>query len=198
MPVPHRITRLARRTLDVLLGVIILVVVAIVVVARVIPVVTGGATFVVGGGSMEPAIPTGSLVIATPVAASQLAPGDVVSVRVGEKQAVFTHRVVRLVDREGGTWLETKGDANDEPDPSIIPATSVIGRVAVTVPYAGYAVWLTSTAPGLMFVLSLAVLVLAGAWLLESMELDYEHARRRAASVMAASSETATGEAATG
>jgi signal peptidase len=198
MPVPHRITRLARRTLDVLLGVIILVVVAIVVVARVIPVVTGGATFVVGGGSMEPAISTGSLVIATPVPAAQLAPGDVVSVRVGEKQAVFTHRVVRVVDREGDTWLETKGDANDEPDPSIIPATSVIGRVAVTVPYAGYAVWLTSTAPGLMFVLSLAVLVLAGAWLLESMELDYERARRRAASVMTASSETAAGEAATG
>jgi len=183
MPVPHRITRLARRTLDVLLGVIILVVVAIVVVARVIPVVTGGATFVVGGGSMEPAIPTGSLVIATPVPAAQ---------------AVFTHRVIRLVDREGGTWLETKGDANDEPDPSIIPATSVIGRVAVTVPYAGYAVWLTSTVPGLAFVLSLAVLVLAGAWLLESMELDYERARRRAASAMAAASETAAGEPVTG
>ncbi len=198
MPVPHRITRLARRTLDVLLGVIILVVVAIVVVARVIPVVTGGATFVVGGGSMEPAIPTGSLVIAMPVPAAQLAPGDVVSVRVGEKQAVFTHRIVRLVDRDGGTWLETKGDANDVPDPSIIPATSVIGKVAVTVPYAGYAVWLTSTAPGLMFVLSLAVLVLAGAWLLESVELDHERGRRRAPRALSMASDSAGSEAAPG
>ena len=198
MPVPHRITRLARRTLDVLLGVIILVVVAIMVIARVIPAVTGGATFVVSGASMEPAIPIGSVVIATPVRADQLAPGDIVSVRVGDKQAVFTHRIVRLVDRQGGTWLETKGDANDEPDPSIIPATSVIGRVAATVPYAGYAVWLSSTVPGLVFVVAMAVLVLAGAWLLESLELDYERARRRAASVLTASSETATGEAATG
>ena len=198
MPVPHRITRLARRTLDVLLGVIIVVVVAIVVVARVIPVVTSGATFVVGGGSMEPAIPTGSLVIATPASAAQLAPGDVVSVRVGEKQAVFTHRIVRLAERDGATWLETKGDANDEPDPSIIPATSVIGRVVVTVPYAGYVVWLTSTVPGLMFVLSLAVLVLAGAWLLESMELDDERGRRRATRALSMASESPGSEAVPG
>jgi signal peptidase len=198
MPVAHRITRLARRTLDVLLGMIILLVVAIVVIARVIPAVTGGATLVVSGGSMEPAIPMGSVVIATPVPAAQLVPGDIVSVRVGEKQAVFTHRIVRLVDREGGTWLETKGDANDEPDPSIIPVTSVIGRVAISVPYAGYAVWLSSTAQGLVFVLALAVLVLAGAWLLESLEVDYELARRRAARAIAMSPEAAGSEAATG
>ena len=131
-----RITRLARRMLDVLLGVLILFVLGIVVIARVIPAVTGGGTFVVGGGSMEPAIPLGAVVVAIPVATDQLAPGDIVSVRVGEQQALFTHRIVRLVDRADGVWLETKGDANDDPDPSIIPATSVVGRVAVTIPHA--------------------------------------------------------------
>jgi signal peptidase len=184
MPPTYRITRLARRMLDVLLGVLILFVLGIVVIARVVPAVTGGGTFVVDGGSMEPAIPLGAVVVAIPAATEQLAPGDIVSVRVGEQQALFTHRIVRLVDREDGVWLETKGDANDDPDPSIIPATSVVGRVAVTIPLLGYAVRLVSTAPGILFLLALGAFLLAAAWLLESLEIDQAAARRRAAQAL--------------
>ena len=166
--------------------------------ARVIPAVTGGATFVVGGGSMEPAIPMGAVVIVTPVSADQLVAGDVVSVKVGDKQAIFTHRITRLVDREGAIWLQTKGDANEDQDPSIIPATAVIGRVAVTMPYAGYAVRLLSTAQGVLFLLALAMLTLAGAWLLESLELDQAAARRRAAAALAGLGESPARERAAG
>jgi hypothetical protein len=49
-----------------------------------------------------------------------------------------------------------------------------------------------------MFVLSLAVLVLAGAWLLESMELDHERGRRRASRAMSMASDSAVTEAAPG
>ena len=184
MSTAYRITRLARRMLDVLLGVLIVFVLGIVVIARVVPAVTGGGTFVVGGGSMQPAIPLGAVVVAIPVATEALAPGDIVSVRVGEKQALFTHRIVRLVDRTDGVWLETKGDANDDPDPSIIPATSVVGRVAVTIPLLGYAVRVVSTAPGIMFLLALGVFMLAATWLLESLEIDQAAARRRAAQAL--------------
>jgi signal peptidase I len=195
MPLAYRITRLARRTLDVLLGALILFVLGVVVLARVIPILTGGGTFVVGGGSMEPAIPLGSVVVALPVAADQLAPGDVVSVRVGEQQALFTHRIVRLMEREDGLWLETKGDANDDPDPAIIPATGVVGRVAVTIPLLGYAVRMVATAPGIMFLLALGAFMLAAAWLLESLEIDQAAARRRAAQALTAMSpESRAGE----
>ncbi len=99
----------------------------------------------------------------------------------------------------GEVWLQTKGDANEDQDPSIIPATAVIGRVAVTLPYAGYAVRLLSTAQGVLFLLALGVLVLAGAWLLESLEFDLRVARRRAAGGLAAmSGEGSPGEAALG
>lgn len=198
MSVVYLLTRAVRRTLDIVLIALILLVLATVAVARVIPAVTGGATFVVGGGSMEPAIPIGAVVIATPVAAEDLVVGDVVSVRVGEKQAIFTHRITRLAEREGAVWLQTKGDANDDDDPSIIPATAVIGRVAVTLPYAGYAVRLLSTAPGVLFLLALAILTLAGAWLLESLELDQALARHRAARRMAGMADARAGGGAPG
>jgi signal peptidase len=198
MSVVYLLIRAARRTLDIVLVALILLVLATVAVARVIPAVTGGATFVVGGGSMEPAIPMGAVVIAIPVAAEELVVGDVVSVKVGEKQAIFTHRITRLAEREGAVWLQTKGDANEDDDPSIIPATAVIGRVAVTLPYAGYAVRLLSTSSGVLFLLALAILTLAGAWLLESFELDQARARHRAARRVAGMADAQAGGGAPG
>jgi signal peptidase len=180
------LTRATRRTLDILLIAVILVVLATIAIARIIPSVTGGSTFVVGGGSMEPTIPFGSVVIVTPVATSDLHVGDVVSMRVGKEEAVFTHRIVRLVPRDDGLWIETKGDNNAKPDPSIIPASTVVGRLQVSIPYAGYAVRLLSTGPGVLFLLAIGVMILAGAWFLESLELDHEVARRQAARARAA------------
>jgi signal peptidase len=175
----YTITRTARRTLDLLLILSIVLVIATVVIARVVPWLTGGTTFVVGGGSMEPAIPLGAVVIAAPVTDEDLAVGDVVSVQVGEQHAIFTHRITRLVDRDGDLWLQTKGDANEDPDPSIIPASSVIGRADVVLRYAGYAVQLLGSGQGVLFLLAFGVFTLAGAWLLESLEIDQAIARAR-------------------
>src|SRR3954463_2249022 len=40
-------------------------------------------------------------------------------------------RITRIVDRSDGRWVETKGDANGDVDPSIVPASAVVGRVAL-------------------------------------------------------------------
>ena len=37
--------------------------------------------------------------------------------------AIFTHRIVRIAERAGAIWIETKGDANATADPSLTPAT---------------------------------------------------------------------------
>jgi signal peptidase I len=196
MALLHAATRVTRRVLDVLLVLTILFVLATVVVARIIPMLTGGATFVIGGGSMEPTIPLGAVVLDVPVAHDQLAVGDIVTVQVGEQKAIFTHRIVRLVPRSDGLWIQTKGDANPDNDPSIIPATSVVGRVDTVIPYAGFALTLLSTGQGVLFLLALAVMLLAGAWLLEGVEVDQEIALRKAARARAAITAAASSAAA--
>jgi signal peptidase I len=90
---------------------------------------------------------------------------------------VFTHRVVRLAQLPDGTYLQTKGDANEDNDPSLIPARDVIGRVALALPMAGYAIALLSTLQGVVFLISLGLVLLAGAWLLETLELEDRPAR---------------------
>ena len=181
MPVLARATRAARRTVDILLIALIAAVLAAVVLARGLPLLTGGSSFVVAGGSMEPSIPMGSVVLATPVAATDLRAGDVVSLQTGSARAVFTHRIVRLATLPDGPYIETKGDANPEVDPSLVSTDDVIGRVSLSVPYAGFGVALLSSLQGVLFVVSLAALLLVTAWLLESLEDDQRAAvaRRR-------------------
>ena len=183
MPVLVRATRAARLALDLVLISLILLVLAALVIARGIPLATGGTTFVVGGGSMEPAIPVGAAVVARPVSPSELAVGDVVSLQVGADRAVFTHRITRLVERDGGLWIATKGDANTDPDPSILPMSAVIGRVELTIPLAGYLVTLLGSFAGVAFLVSLGLVSLVGAWLLEAAEHDLASAVRRRAVV---------------
>jgi signal peptidase len=172
------LTRSARRLLDLALLLLIAFVLVVLVLARVLPMVTGGTVFVIGGPSMEPAIPVGSMVLAEPATTGQLAPGDVVSVRVGPGRAVFTHRVVRLAELPDGAYIQTRGDANADNDPSLVPVRDVIGRVSFSLPMAGYAIALLSNLSGVVFLVSLGLVLLAGAWLLETLEDDRLAARR--------------------
>jgi len=158
-----------RRIVDIALIAVILVVLFGVALGKLVP-LTGRETLAIGGSSMEPAIPLGSAVILAPVDPSTLAPGDVVSMRIAEANAVFTHRVVEVVDRADGRWVRTKGDANADPDPTLVPASAIIGRVAIAIPLMGYLIALLSLPAGVLFVVGLAATLLAVAWLLESLE----------------------------
>ncbi len=164
--VRDRAVTVLRRLLDGLLLALVVVSLGILVLGRVLP-LTGHPTLVVAGPSMEPAIPLGAAVVLDQVAPADLAVGDVVSLRSGADRAIFTHRIIRLAERDGGLWLETQGDANATPDPSLTPATAVIGRVAVGIPLAGYLLTLYSAPVGILFVISLGLVLLLLGVLLE-------------------------------
>jgi signal peptidase len=180
MPNALLATRVLRRTLDGLLLALIAAVVVTILLTRALPLLTGGTTLVVAGASMEPTIPMGSLVYDVPVSTGELLPGDVVSIQVGPEHAIFTHRVTRLATLPDGPYLETRGDANPAVDPALVPASAVIGRTTLAIPYLGFAVAVLSTFQGVALLLAVAGILLAGAWLVESFEDEQVAARRRA------------------
>jgi len=162
-----------RRIVDLaLIGLIVLVLFGVLL-GKVVP-LTGHETIIIGGGSMEPSIGLGSAIVIGPVQPANLAAGDVVSLQVGPEHTTFTHRIVGVFQRPDGVWIRTKGDANADPDPTLVPATAVLGRVSWTIPYAGYLLALLSLPIGVVFVFGLAATLLAIAWLLESLEADSE------------------------
>lgn len=134
---------------------------------RVLP-LTGRTTLAVAGGSMEPAINLGSAIVVEPVDPHSLAVGDVVSLRSGPNRAIFTHRIIRVVVRDGAVWVETKGDANATADPSLTPASQVIGRASVTIPMAGYLIALLSSLHGIVLVVALGLVLLVAASMVET------------------------------
>ncbi len=81
---------------------------------------TGLRPLVVRSGSMEPTIPTGSMVLVRRIDASEIHLGDIVAVERPDRTRV-THRVVEVENHGGTAELTMKGDANEDPD--AVPVT---------------------------------------------------------------------------
>ena len=96
------------------------------------------STFVVMSGSMEPAIPVGSLVAVVPALPEAVGIGDVITYRLPDR--LVTHRVVAVASADGAPVFTTKGDANLDPDPAPIRPVRSLGRVVTTVPAIGYVI----------------------------------------------------------
>ncbi len=98
----------------------------------------GMATFVVTGGSMEPTIHKGSLVIDEPVSADKIRLGDIIT--FDHYDQTTTHRVVGIEGSANGAMFSTKGDANQVTDPEPLSFPGRVGLVKLAVPGLGYAV----------------------------------------------------------
>ncbi len=102
---------------------------------------------IVRSGSMEPAISTGSVVLIQPTTDYKV--GDVITFGDDTRTSVpTTHRIVSTRTDGATTYFETKGDANEDVDPSETPASKIIGRVAYSLPYAGYILAFSKTQLG--------------------------------------------------
>jgi signal peptidase len=134
--------------------------------ARLAP-IADAEIFTIRSGSMEPAIGIGSLVVVSED--GEPAAGDVIAYRL-PNGAVVTHRVSRVVDGEAGRFLETRGDANPDPDPSLVPRDAVIGEVSLTLPLLGFLLALLGMPIGIVTLISVAGTLLTAIWLLEELE----------------------------
>jgi signal peptidase len=99
----------------------------------------GMGTFVVTGGSMEPAIQKGSVVIIEPVAPSLVERGDIVTFeRYGQ---LTTHRVIAVDSRNpADPVFTTKGDANAAADPEPVHFPRQVGLYRAAIPILGYVI----------------------------------------------------------
>lgn len=112
-----------------------------------VPRLLGYQVYSVVSGSMEPAIPTGSLLYIQAAAPEALMEGEVIAFYGAKDSAsIITHRVVenRVVMGE----LVTKGDANQENDMNPVPYANVIGKVVRQIPAAGKAAELFTSTEG--------------------------------------------------
>ncbi|MBP9757887.1 MAG: signal peptidase I [Candidatus Pacebacteria bacterium] len=115
------------------LAILLLLGVAGLFIASMIPIPGNIEIKIVKSGSMEPTIPTGSLVVIKPSASYVV--GNIVT--FGEdtrSQIPTTHRIIAIDD----DLITTKGDANEEADTRPVRRHEIIGKVVGHAPYAGF------------------------------------------------------------
>ena len=101
-------------------------------------------------GSMVPAYPIGSLIYVQEVDPNELELRDVITFSSGK--TIVTHRIVEIVRDENNPYqlkFRTKGDANNDPDASLVGPADIIGRVAFGIPHLGTIANYIQNPPGL-------------------------------------------------
>lgn len=117
-------------------GLLLLLLVVVLCLPLTVPRLMGYELYAIVSGSMEPAIPVGSVVYARQVNPGEIEAGDVVVFYGGhDASAVITHRTVE--NHEAEQELLTKGDANAGNDVLPVAYRNVIGRVELAVPFLG-------------------------------------------------------------
>src|SRR5919109_4086855 len=108
--------------------------------------VIGYKPIAVYSGSMVPTVQVGGLAVDRVVPARDVRVGNVITFQDPYVPGrLVTHRVIRIFHTSHGLAYRTKGDANAVRDPWTIRLPGRVGRVAFTIPYAGYALWYMHT-----------------------------------------------------
>ena len=118
------------------LGTAILIIIILLCLPFTIPKILGGQIYTVVSGSMEPAIPVGSLVYVETMEPADVKENDVIAFYGGpDANAIITHRVIenRVIMGE----FITKGDANQTNDMNPVDYDEFIGHVKWSVPEIG-------------------------------------------------------------
>jgi len=95
------------------------------------PFLAGGeSSYMVMSGSMSPTLKPDDLIIVNAMEVTDINVGDILTVR--SEELTFTHRVVEKLE---GSLFRLKGDANEDPDPALVEASQIIGRVQLIIPF---------------------------------------------------------------
>lgn len=121
--------------------------------------IAGIRSMVVLSGSMEPKIPTGSVVYIQP--SNKYSIDDVVTFTTDEGMTV-THRIVDSNTTENGLQFVTKGDANSSVDSQFVTQSQIMGKSIFSLPYLGYVVNFLKTPKGFLFAIIIPTIVFIG------------------------------------
>lgn len=106
--------------------------------------------YAVEGGSMEPNIKKGSVIIISPVDIKSLQVGDVITfINPDDNKTVVTHRIVKINEGDEITFI-TRGDANNADDNDLLPANNILGKVHIAIPFIGFLMSFARTKEGLL------------------------------------------------
>lgn len=112
--------------------------------------------------SMRPSLNAGDIVVLK-TRLNQLHKNDIISFRDPDGSEFFiTHRVKAVLNQEGKTSIQTKGDANQAADKKEVRPQDIYGKVFLAFPFIGYVLEFTKTFTGFLMIIVLpSVMIIA-------------------------------------
>lgn len=86
-------------------------------------------------GSMSPTFNVYDLIVDKEINPNDLREGDVITIREGD--ALVTHRIVKIEEKDSKKSFITRGDANNVEDQSPVTSEQVEGKYQFRIPYMG-------------------------------------------------------------
>ena len=99
----------------------------------------GTVFFFVNSGSMDPAIPVGSLIFVKSIKEEDISENDIITFYSANGRDIVTHRVREVDYSENGHVYTTRGDSNNADDPPL-SYDRVIGQAYLLIPGANFVV----------------------------------------------------------
>lgn len=141
-----------------------------------VPMFAGCGSMVVITGSMSNTINKGDLIIVKRTNDYKL--GDIVTY-IASNGEVITHRLINYED-EAKTMFIAKGDANPSSDIMPVKADQIVGEVVLTIPKVGlFFDWVLHDG-GIIYILALIAVVIAGVFFMNLTKSDSEQAEATA------------------
>ncbi|MFW5703913.1 MAG: signal peptidase I [Patescibacteria group bacterium] len=106
----------------------------------------GLQVYTVTSGSMEPVIPTGSIIIVKKQSAYEVS--DIATYRSSRSSAMITHRIVEVSQENGNVRFIFRGDANEDSDPVPVGLSQIKGEYLFNIPFVGYLIEFARTPVG--------------------------------------------------
>lgn len=134
-------------------GTLLLIIVIAAFLPVTIPRLLGYEIYEVISGSMEPTIPTGSVIYVKTAEPENISEGEIIT--FFKNDSIITHRV--LTNRRSEKEFITGGDANHITDLTPVPYEDLIGRVTFHIPVLGFAMTLFTGKTGKIYAALLVV-----------------------------------------
>ena len=128
-----------------------------------VPDVGGTFPMIVLTDSMYPEIESGDLIICHTESAENIKKGDIISFYdpAGNGTSVVTHRVTKVTkDDKGQLAWQTKGDANNTADQTLVPADKLVGVYSRSISGLGNVAMFMQTTPGLIICVVCPIIIL--------------------------------------
>lgn len=129
-----------------------------------VPSVGGIFPMIVLTDSMYPMIESGDLIICHTADPKNIQLNDVITFfdPSGNGTTTVTHRVIEVIEEDGGIKWRTKGDNNNTEDQILVSEKHLVGIYQSRIPGAGNVAMFMQTTPGLIICVVLPIVLLVG------------------------------------